>query len=126
MIDKVVQRLSQIGYDVSENEKSLVYNELEKVSRFIKTSCNVSSIDADLQYVIIERTCGNFLFFLKNNGQFDGFENEPFVKEILEGDVKVVFDENSVLSAEQRIDKIIDYLMGYGEDIIISKRCVCW
>jgi len=126
MIEKVIYRLGQLGYDVSNDERSLVVSEIEKTEAFIKSSCNVTEVRDELETVLIERTCGNFLFIIKNSGRFSGVDNEGFVKEILEGDVKVVFDENSVLSDEQRIDKIIDYLMGYGEDIIISKRCVCW
>lgn len=126
MIEKITERLRQIGYDVKNSDRSVIIGEYEKVLSFIKTSCNVEKISEELEFVIIERTCGNFLFIIKNFGRFDGIENSGFVKEILEGDVKVVFDENSVLSDEQRIDKIIDYLMGYGENIIISNRCICW
>ncbi len=126
MIEKIVYRLGQIGYDVSNDERSLIASEIDKTEAFIKSSCNVMEIRGELENVLIERVCGNFLFMIKNSGRFSGVDNDGFVKEILEGDVKVVFDENSVLSQEQRIDKIIDYLMGYGEDIIISKRCVCW
>ncbi len=126
MIEKIIERLRQIGYDAKNDDRSLIIGEYEKVSAFIKSSCNVEKLSDELETVIIERACGNFLFVLKNFGRFDEICGEPFVKEILEGDVKVVFDENSILSDEQKIDKIIDYLMGYGEEIIISNRCICW
>ena len=89
-------------------------------------SCNIDEITGDLENVIIERTCGNFLFVLKNMGGLDDRDYEAFVKEIAEGDVKVVFDEESVLSEEQKIDRVIDFLMSYGEEIILSKRCIRW
>ncbi|MBO5098756.1 MAG: hypothetical protein J6C16_01150 [Clostridia bacterium] len=125
-LNEITTRLSQIGYEVQETDTSLIQKELDKIFEFIKISCNLIDISEEFKNVIIERTCGNFLFLLKNYGRFDGIDNLGFVKEILEGDVKVVFDENSVLSNEQRLDKIIDYLMGYGQEIIISKRCICW
>lgn len=126
MFERIIERLAALGYLVSNDERSLVLSEMEKTESFIKASCNVSSLSEELLRVLIERTCGNFLFIAKNLGHFEDIDGDGFVKEILEGDVKVVFDENSVLTTEQRIDKIIDFLMGYGEDIIISKRCVCW
>ncbi len=126
MIDRITERLNQMGIDVKVSDRSFIISEYEKVLSFIRVSCNVDEISEELEYVIIERTCGNFLFILKNSGRLEETDAEAFVKEISEGDVKVVFDENSVLSQEQKADRIIDYLMGYGEDIILSNRCVCW
>lgn len=111
---------------MKNEDKKLIAGEYEKIIEFIKSSCNIDKLNESLEKVAVERTCGCFLFILKNFGRFDGIDGGGFVKEILEGDVKVVFDENSVLSDEQRLDKIIDYLMGYGENIIISERCIRW
>ena len=126
MLDKVVVRLNQLGFEVEDYLLQSLDFEMKKVVDYIKSFCGVSEISDELVNVVIERTCGNFIFLLKNLGKVDSIDNDGFVKEILEGDVKVVFDENSVLSAEQRLDKIIDYLMSFGQDIIVSKRCICW
>ena len=126
MIDKIISRLGQFGISVSVDERSFIVFETEKVCEFIGTFCNVSEICGELEKVVIERVCGSFLFFLKNSGRLDDLDKEAFVKEILEGDVKVVFDENSVSSFEQRLDKAIEALISYGRDILISKRCICW
>ncbi len=121
-----MERLKQIGFDADEKDRSLIYAEFQKVSDFIKASCNISELSDELENVAIERTCGNFLFILKSFGNLDLLDDDGIVKEILEGDAKVVFDENSISSKEQRIDKLLDYLMGYGEEIIFSNRCICW
>ncbi len=126
MTEKIISRLGQFGISVSVDERSFIVFETEKVCEFIEAFCNISEICEELEKVIIERVCGNFLFFLKNSGRLDGFDEEGFVKEILEGDVKVVFDENSVLSPEQRLDRAIDALCSYGGDILLSKRCIIW
>lgn len=126
LTEKIISRLGQFGISVSVDERSFIVFETEKVCEFIGTFCNVSEICGELEKVVIERVCGNFLFFLKNSGRLEGFEEEAFVKEILEGDVKVVFDENSVLSPEQRLDRTIERLCSYGRDILISKRCIGW
>ena len=125
-----------INFDVDENkekelqrQKDLIESEILKVYDFLDISFGIREIDEQTERVIIERACGNFLFFMKNyNGtdSFQDYEDDEIVKEILEGDVKVAFETSNKLSKEQRVDKIIDYLMGYGEDIIISKRCIKW
>ena len=126
MIERIIERLGQFGIEVKISDRRLIIAEYENALSFIRSSCNIDEIPNDLENVIIERTCGNFLFVLKNFRGLDGADYEAFVKEIAEGDVKVVFDEDSVLSEEQKIDKVIDFLMGYGEEIILSKRCICW
>lgn len=126
MLERVIERLGQLGIEVKVSDRRLIAAEYENVLSFIRASCNIDEITEDLENVITERTCGNFLFVLKNTGGLDGTDYEAFVKEIAEGDVKVVFDEESVLSGEQKIDRVIDFLMGYGEEIILSKRCIRW
>jgi len=126
LIERITERLAQLGIEVKNADRDLIIAEYERVLSFVKSSCNIEDISRELEYVIIERTCGNFLFVLKNSGGLDDIDEDAFVKEIVEGDVKVVFDENSVLSREQKIDRVIDYLMGYGEQVILSNRCICW
>lgn len=52
--------------------------------------------------------------------------SEPTVKEIMEGEVKVVFDTTANLSNSARLEKIIEHMRNYGDDVFASWRCIRW
>lgn len=126
MLHNVIERLEQLGFEVSFEQEKAVLFELNKVQEYIKESCGIEEIPESFFKVVIERACGGFLFSLKNSGKLETIDYESIIKEIDEGDVKVIFDSDAVLSDEQKADKLIDYLMSYGESMLLSLRCIKW
>jgi hypothetical protein len=89
--DKVIARLGQLGYKVTENDYDQIDYELEKTTNYVLNFCNITTIPEILDPRIIDRVCGDFLFYKKNSGSLDGFDYEAVIKSIKEGDTTITY-----------------------------------
>lgn len=96
--EKVVKRLKQLGYTATADDNDHIEFELEKTLNYVKNYCNIDTIPEILDYRIIDRVCGYFLYFKKNSGSLEGFNYDAVIKQIKEGDTT------------------INYAVGQGED----------
>lgn len=127
MIDKIKQRLEMLGFHVGFADCTLIFYIADKLLSQIRNDTNVKEITEDLEYIIIERAAGEFIMCKKNVGSLDGFDIDNAVAQIREGDVDITYAVGSgSLTPEQRLDFLISYLMNYGKDELISRRCVKW
>ena len=126
MIDDVVARLLQFGY-VSENDTLMISYIIGKTERFIKDTCNISSVPESLISMGTDRVCGEFLLLLKNSGQDVGIDIGAAVSTISEGDTNVSFAIGSGSNTpEQRLDILIDYLINGHNDGLSCVRKLRW
>lgn len=128
MIENVERRLTSLGYEeTSEDDKWLIKFLIDKVASRIKGICNVREIPKPLHAIWIDMTCGEFLLVKKQSGRLDGFCLETAVKQVQEGDVTVSFaiGEGSN-TPEQRLDKLIAWLLACGESELAHYRKVRW
>lgn len=96
--DEIVSRLTQLGYKPSETDNDQIEYELNKILSYVKNYCNITVIPEILKPRIIDRVCGDFLYYKKNSGSLDGFNYDAVIKSIKEGDTQ------------------IQYAVGQGED----------
>ena len=94
----VVERLCQLGYTVTEEDNPQIDFELGKTINYVLNYCNITDIPEILDPRIIDRVCGDFLFYKKNSGSLNGFNYDAVIKQIKEGDTT------------------IQYAVGQGED----------
>lgn len=100
MVDrqKVITRLKQLGYVATNDDNDQIDFELEKTLNYVKNYCNITNIPEILDLRIIDRVCGDFLYYKKNSGSLDGFNYDAVIKQIKEGDTT------------------LSYAVGQGED----------
>lgn len=93
MVDraKIIGRLKQLGYVATEADHEQIEYELQLVTDYVKNYCNITTIPDILDYRIVERVCGAFLFNKKNTGSLRGFDYDTVVKELKEGDTTVKY-----------------------------------
>lgn len=100
---------------------------LQNVSTGILNDINQSSIPEGLESVAVYRATGQYLQFKKGIGRLEGFDLEPAVKQIQEGDSTVTFalGDGSV-TPEQRLDGLIAHLCSSGNSQLSTYRRLRW
>lgn len=98
VMNNVVVRLKQLGYVVTESDYDQIDFELQKTLNYVMNHCNITKIPEILDPRIIDKVCGDFLYYKKNSGSLKGFNYDAVIKSIKEGDTT------------------ISYAVGQGED----------
>ena len=98
VMNNVVVRLKQLGYVVTESDYDQIDFELQKTLNYVMNYCNITKIPEILDPRIIDKVCGDFLYYKKNSGSLKGFNYDAVIKSIKEGDTT------------------ISYAVGQGED----------
>lgn len=129
-LDDCIARLKQFGYEVSEDDKTTVQFELDKLIAYTVNYCNLASV-AQLPDVlalrVVDRVCSEFLFYKKNTGQLTNFDYSQATKSIEQGDTKVTFAVGQEGNTdESRFDKAVDYMQKGYDKWICKYRVMRW
>lgn len=89
--EQVIERLTMLGYTVTDADNDQVDFELNKTLNYVKNYCNITEIPEILDPRIIDRVCSEFLFYKKNTGNLEGFDYDTVIKSIKEGDTQVQY-----------------------------------
>ncbi|MCM1136762.1 MAG: hypothetical protein NC400_14455 [Clostridium sp.] len=129
MLEMLKERLNSLGYEVQEADGALLAFVLQKVENTIRNDCNVAGVPEGLRRVAVDMAAGEFLLAKKTFAPeaLAGLDLEAAVKQIQAGDTNVVFatGEGS-LTAEQRLNGLINYLLTYGRSEFSCYRKVRW
>ncbi|PBH12750.1 hypothetical protein BGV19_12515 [Clostridioides difficile] len=129
LIDDIEKRLESVGYILKDGDKWLIGFVREKIENIIKLDCNIKTMPIELKEIEVDMIVGEFLFTKKNMGQLDieSLNFEAVEKSISEGDTKVDFAIGSgSQTPEQRFDTLVNYLLTYGKNKILTFRCLRW
>lgn len=124
MIITVKQRLEKIGYEFTETDDFILNFLIEKVETVIKNNCNISVIPDELKPIAVDMVVGYFLKEKKSTAieTILGLDLTA-IQSIREGDTSVTFAN---ATPEQKLDKMIDYLIFGSEKTLVSYRCMKW
>ena len=129
MLERVKTRLQSFGYVLQDGDEVILIFSIEKVTNTIKNDCNVSEIPDGLMNIAIDMVVGEFLTVMKTFSPNDiaGLDLDYAVKQLQEGDKNTVFatGEGS-LTAEQRLNNLLNYLLTYGRDEFSCYRRIRW
>lgn len=126
MIDqnKLIDALKAIGYEASNNDMVLLTICKDKVDSSVKNICRIKEIPNGLDSIVLDRTCGEFLFAKNQIGQLDDIYNiEDKVQQISEGDASITF---SGMSHGEKLDLLINNLMNIGANELLHYRKMGW
>ena len=129
MLEKVVERLRAFGYMLRPGDEALLAFSVQKTENTVKNDCNVAEIPEGLINVAVDMAAGEFLTAKKTFAPDDleGLDLEYAVKQIQTGDTNTVFatGEGS-LTAEQRLDAFLNYLLTNGREQFSCYRRIRW
>lgn len=129
MLNKVKERLQSFGYEVQSGDEAIISFSVQKVENTIRNDCNVSSIPDGLENIAVDMAAGEFLTAKKtfSPDSIAGLDLDYAVKQIQTGDTNTVFatGEGS-LTAEQRLNNFLNYLLTYGRNEFSCFRKIGW
>jgi hypothetical protein len=89
--NNIIARLRQLGYTVTDSDYDQIDFELQKTLNYVMNHCNITVIPDVLDPRIIDRVCGDFLYYKKNSGSLKGFNYDAVIKSIKEGDTTLTY-----------------------------------
>ena len=137
---RVISFLRMIGYNVEKanEDDEMVEDELdilmidfilEKTQTVVKSRTNLLEIPEKLTHVIVEMSAGEFLRNKRTSGKLDGFEinlDAPVLQSDKQGDTALSWATDKVMSAEERLNQLINHLINSGNGEIAGCRRLSW
>lgn len=118
----VIDRLGQLGYKVTETDDAQIDFELQKTINYVINNFTRKDVPEILDPRIIDKVCGDFLFYKKNSGSLDGFNYDAVIKQIKEGDTSITYAVGQGEDTpENRFDAFVKSL-----DRGFDKWCAPW
>lgn len=125
--DGVIDRLKQLGYTATESDYDHIDFELNKTLNYVKNYCHIDEIPEILDYRIIDRICGYFLYYKKNSGSLNGFDYDVVIKSIKEGDTTLTYAVGAGEDTpENRFDAFVKSLERGFDKWITPYRRLVW
>lgn len=125
--ENVVERLGQLGYTATEEDYPSIDFEMNKTLNYVKNYCNITIIPDILDPRIVDRICGDFLFYKKNSGSLNGFNYDAVIKSIKEGDTTVSYAVGQGEDTpENRFDSFVKSLERGFDKWITPHRRLRW
>lgn len=128
MYDKIVERLLAFGYTTSAADKSAIDFLIAKWSEYVLDFCNIQTLPEGIEFKLIDKICGEFLYYKKNSGQLgENFDFEAPAKIIKEGDTSVTLSYGEGgKTPEQRFDAMLTSLTQSFDKNLVKYRRMAW
>ena len=125
-VQSVLNRLTSFGYPPKEADLWELSFVMLGVENRIRNSYNTTSIPEGLYNVAVDMICGQFLMIRKNTGRLEltDLDLSAAITSISEGDVSISFDADA--TDEQKLNRLINYLMTKGEGDFVCYRKLKW
>ena len=107
--ETITSRLLSLGYAVKEGDAFALVFVFEKCSTTIIHFCNVSEVPTDLEKVLVDFVCAEFLRAKKSSGQLSEIELDAIVRSIDTSDTRTEFAVGNV-SADEKFYLLLNKL----------------
>ena len=107
--ETITSRLLSLGYTVKEGDAFALGFVFEKCSTTIIHFCNISEVPTDLEKVLVDFVCAEFLRAKKSSGQLSEIELDAIVRSIDTGDTSTEFAVGSI-SADEKFYLLLNKL----------------
>lgn len=125
--EDVINRLAQLGYVADAADYDQINFELKKITDYTLNYCNIQEVPEIVELRLIDRVCGEFLYYKKNSGSLEGFNYEAVIKQIKEGDTSITYAVGQGEDTpENRFDAFIKQLERGYDKWITPHRKMRW
>lgn len=125
LIAEIKDRLTSLGYTVTDADDKSIKFQLNKVEQYIKHWCNIDEVPECLNYVVIERVCGEFLLEKASFNQLDESLVESLVKTTKIGDTEIQYQVGATTPLDILRSQCKN-MTSYGKSELISHRRFPW
>lgn len=128
MVEAINKRLADFGYTVLPEDASAIEFLIEKWSDYVLDFCNISAVPEGAKTKLIDKICGEFLYYKKNSGQLgETYDFEAPAKIIKEGDTSITMSYGEGgKTPEQRFDNMLTTLMNSFDKNLVKYRRMAW
>lgn len=104
MLEKVKERLkTSLDMRLMDNDSVALTFALNKAGGMVKNLCNLYEVPEELEHVLIERVCGEFLLVLSQTNRLpESFNAESAIKSVKLGRYRCVFCGRTVIRGENK------------------------
>lgn len=122
--EHIIERLLQLGYTATAEDNNHLDFEMEKIINYTLNYCNIQEVPTIVEPRLIDRVCGEFLYYKKNSGSLEGFNYEAVIKQIKEGDTSITYAVGQGEDTpENRFDAFVKQLeRGYDKWLVPHRR----
>lgn len=126
MLEMVIERLKDFGYEATDADKASLVFVIAKVEQSVLNECNLLEIPEELKYIVVNMACGEFLQTKFSLGQLDlgELDLDGALKSVTEGDVSVTLDNS--FDDTKKLQSLIGGLLATGKDELICFRKLRW
>ena len=121
----VKERLSMLGYVVTDTDDKSIELLLKKVEQYILHWCHINEVPDCLQYVVVERVCGEFLLEKASFNQLDETLVNSLVKSTKIGDTEINYQVGATTPMDILRSQCKN-MVSYGQSELITHRRVSW
>ena len=123
--ETITSRLLSLGYTVKEGDAFALGFVFEKCSTTIIHFCNISEVPTDLEKVLVDFVCAEFLRVKKSSGQLSEIELDAIVRSIDTGDTSTEFAVGNV-SADEKFYLLLNKLSfdSTSPDLLYHRKIV--
>lgn len=128
MYNEVVARLNDFGYTALAADEHVINFLINKWTTYVLDFCNVDSLPVGVEPKLIDKVCGEFLYYKKGSGQLgETFDFEAPAKIIKEGDTSITMSYGEGgKTPEQRFDNMLSTLMNSFDKNLVRYRRMAW
>lgn len=123
-LENIKSRLVSLTYTTSGSDDGLITYISDNVQRSVILNLNVQVLPEDIEGLVIDKICGEFLMTKVSTGQDIGINLDAAVKGISEGDTNVQFETKN--TPESRLNALIKWLIHGRDSAIMAHRCIRW
>lgn len=125
-VEVVQERLTSLGYVMQENDDKMIGYAIGNAEQSIKHFCNINFVPECLDYVLIDRACGEFLQLKKSFGQLNSIQVDPVLKAVQDGDTNVEYNVSYLADPEATFKEVVEKMRTSHEWELIRHRKVVW
>ena len=128
MTKDITKRLADFGYTALTGDAHSIEFLISKWSEYVLDFCNVSEVPEGVRIKLIDKICGEFLYYKKNSGQLgENFDFEAPAKIIKEGDTSITMSYGEGgKTPEQRFDAMLTSLTQNFDKNLVKYRRMAW
>lgn len=125
LITDIKERLASLGYAVTDSDDKSILALIKKVEQNILHWCNIDEVPECLNYVIIERVCGEFLLDKASFNQLDEGLVGSLVKTTKIGDTEIQHQVGATTPLDILRSQCKN-MISYGKTDLIAHRRLPW